>query len=215
MTDYSKMTGPELVAAYNAMVDRGLAAGMPAAAWRHVKKFETNGAGAARCVKLEAAIQDLFVYREWINAFPGAPSAEIAAGVAEASADANRDLRPNHLKANEQTRTAEAPVSTERAKKTRPAGEKKSKAHPAGKAADFRPVRAGTARARVVEAATRAGATLASVAAHAGVDRRTLMTHLFCLGRDCAIGYELDGEGVKLLFPATLTAADAIKADKK
>ena len=206
MTDYSKMTGPELVAAYNAMVDRGLAAGMPAAAWRHVKKFETNGAGAARCVKLEAAIQQVS---------PGAPSAEIAAGVAEASADANRDLRPNHLKANEQTRTAEAPVSAERAKKTRPAGEKKSKAHPAGKAADFRPVRAGTARARVIEAATRAGATLASVAAHAGVDRRTLMTHLFCLGRDCAIGYELDGEGVKLLFPAALTAADAIKADKK
>lgn len=206
MTDeYAKMTGPELVATYNAMVDRGLAAGMPAAAWRHVERFSGLDVGRTRCAKLETALEGVTA--------TGRPSAEITAGVADASADANVDLRPNHLKANEQTRLAgdgESRSSTNK-KSRSPVGEKKNKSHPAGKAADFRLVRAGTARARVIEAASAEGATLETVARAAGVDRKTLMAHLHCLGRDCAIGYETDGEAVRLLFPEGKSAAGAIK----
>ena len=33
----------------------------------------------------------------------------------------------------------------------------------------------------------------------AGVDRKTLMVHLSCLNRDCAVGYRVEGDRLKLL----------------
>jgi len=202
-TDYSKMTGPELVAAYNAMVDHGVKLGMPSALWRHVNKFSSSDVGRTRCAKLEVAIDGAGLGEQ--------PTSDIATNVAEASADANRDLRPRHLVENEKTHQAIPQVSAGGANKKAPATDKK-KSHSAGDPADFRQVRAGTVRAAVVEAASKSGATLDSVGRTAHVDRKKVLAHLHCLRRDCAIGYELDGEVVRLIFPKGKTAADAIKA---
>ena len=81
-------------------------------------------------------------------------------------------------------------------------------AKPAGLVADFHPVRAGTTRAKVVQSS---GSTVGEIARKIGKDRRTVLAHLFCLNRDCAIGYEVNNDKVTLSFPGSKTLRDAIK----
>jgi len=82
---------------------------------------------------------------------------------------------------------------------------------PKGKVEDFRPVRAGTARAKVVELSG-GGKTLAQIAARIGKDRKTVLAHLFCLNRDCGVGYDVgEDDRVTLTLPGSKTLEDAIK----
>lgn len=89
---------------------------------------------------------------------------------------------------------------------------------PAGKVADFKQVRDGTARAAVVSMAGRAsGASIEDIAKAIGSDRKTVLTHLFCMNRDCAYGYGVVGDKATMTFPGSNTWKDAIKpaAEKK
>ena len=81
-----------------------------------------------------------------------------------------------------------------------------------GKVADFKPVRAGTARAKVVKMGAGGDKSVAQIASAIDGDRKTVLTHLFCMNRDCAIGYEVTDDGkVVLTFPGSKTIDDAIK----
>lgn len=84
---------------------------------------------------------------------------------------------------------------------------------PVGKVADFRTVRAGSARSVVIEMAGKgSGAMVDEIAEAIDSDRKTVMTHLFCMARDCGFGYEVKGGKVSLQFPGSNTWRDAIKA---
>jgi hypothetical protein len=86
-----------------------------------------------------------------------------------------------------------------------------------GKVADFRQVRAGSARATVVGMAGKSsGATVDEIAKAINKDRKTVLTHLFCMGRSpdaggCGYGYEVKGGKAYITFPGSKTVKDAIK----
>jgi hypothetical protein len=102
--DFSTLTGPALVEAYNEMILTATDLGMPAEVWRTVKRFSGLDAGRTRCEKLHRAISQV---REQDAAAPNedrprtSPKpeemADTRAAATEVSADANRDLRPLHL----------------------------------------------------------------------------------------------------------------------
>lgn len=82
----------------------------------------------------------------------------------------------------------------------------------AGKVADFKPVRAGTARAKVIELGLKAAHTVAQIAARIGKDEKMVLAHLFCLKRDSGIGYDVDeNRRVTVTLPGSKTLEDAIK----
>lgn len=83
---------------------------------------------------------------------------------------------------------------------------------PKGKVEDFHPVRAGTARAKVVELGLAGDKTVAQIASRIGKDRKTVLTHLFCLNRDSGIGYDVgEDDRVTVTLPGSKTLEDAIK----
>lgn len=102
--DFSTLTGPALVEAYNEMILTATDLGMPAEVWRTVRRFSGLDAGRTRCEKLHRAISQV---REQDAAAPDedrprtSPKpeemADTRAAATEVSADANRDLRPLHL----------------------------------------------------------------------------------------------------------------------
>lgn len=99
-------------------------------------------------------------------------------------------------------------------KKAAPA-EKKGRqiSRAAGLVEDFAAVRAGTVRAQIIKLATEHSRTIDKIAELAETDRKTVLTHLFCMNRDCAIGYAVDDtDVVTLKFPGSKTAEDAVKA---
>ena len=114
--------------------------------------------------------------------------------------------------------TGETDMSEKKAKtKKEPAAPRVIKGD-VGKVADFKPVRAGTARAKVVKMGAGGDKSVAQIASAIDGDRKTVLTHLFCMNRDCAIGYEVTDDGkVVLTFPGSKTIDDAIKepAEKK
>lgn len=87
---------------------------------------------------------------------------------------------------------------------------------PAGLVKDFKTVRAGTNRATVVEMAGKnGGATVEELAKAINTDRKNVMVHLFTLFRDCAIGYSVESDVVKLSFPGSKTWRDALDPKKE
>jgi len=89
-------------------------------------------------------------------------------------------------------------------------GEGRDVSRPCGLVSDFGQVRDGTARATVVKMGL-SGCTVDALAKEIGKDRATVMTHLFCLNRDCAIGYEVEDGKLSITLPGSKTKADIIK----
>lgn len=84
---------------------------------------------------------------------------------------------------------------------------------PAGKVGDFKTVRSGTARATVVEMAGKgSGAHVDDIAKAIESDAKTVMTHLYCMSRDCAFGYDVKNGKASMVFPGSKTWKDAIGA---
>lgn len=106
-------------------------------------------------------------------------------------------------------RTGETSVAKEKKQKKAP-GEGRDVKRPCGLVSEFGQVREGTARATVVKMGLK-GCTVESLANAIGKDRATVMTHLFCLNRDCAIGYEVAGGRLSITLPGSKTLEDAIK----
>jgi hypothetical protein len=105
----------------------------------------------------------------------------------------------------------ETDMAKTKAKKKEANGGGRRIGQPAGKVGNFVPVRAGTARAKIVALGAKGDLTVAAIAARIGKDRKTVLTHLFCLNRDSAIGYRVKDDRVELSFPGSKTAKDAIK----
>ena len=99
--------------------------------------------------------------------------------------------------------------------------EKKSReaSKPPGLVSEFKQVRPESMRAAIVETAGKSGgATIDAVLEASGIaDRKSLMSHLFCLRRDAGYGYNLSGDRVTITFPGNRTWRDAIRpaAEKK
>ncbi len=86
---------------------------------------------------------------------------------------------------------------------------------PAGKVADFKQVRAGTVRDKLLHAMN-GTMTPEEIAEQIGSTPQLVVSHAYCLHRDCAIGYEfLEGRKLRALYPANRTIEDAIKAPKE
>ncbi len=100
------------------------------------------------------------------------------------------------------------------AKKTKaPAGERKPRGvgKPAGKVADLRQVRDGTDRAKVLKLMTGKN-TAAQIGQELGIDEKKVGTIIFCLSRDCGIGYSFGEKGqVEAIYPGDKTYKDVIK----
>lgn len=86
----------------------------------------------------------------------------------------------------------------------------------AGQAPDsrrFKPIRAGTVRAKVLELMTPGDKTAQQIATRAGIDPKQVMAHAYCTHRDAGIGYEVKDGKLKALYPQGVSLAKAIKKD--
>lgn len=119
-------------------------------------------------------------------------------------------------KENDTMATQAAAKAPKPAKAAKPAKAKtvstRGKGKPAGKVADFRQVKVGSARERILSLMTGQHTAEQIAAMVGGIDAAKVGAHAFCLSRDCGIGYEY-GEGgtLKALFPTGKTLADALK----
>ncbi len=98
-------------------------------------------------------------------------------------------------------------------KTTKPAGDRKprGKGKGAGKVADFRPVREGTDRQKVLKLMGGTN-TAEQIAAELGMNAKKVGTIVFCMSRDNGIGYEFGAKGqLKALYPGDKTYKDAVK----
>lgn len=111
------------------------------------------------------------------------------------------------------TAKAAAPTKTPKAaaKAKAPTKTARGKGKPAGKVADFTPVKDGSIRSQILRLMDGA-MTAEQIGAKLGFDRAKVNAHAFCLHRDCAIGYEVAADGkLRALFPGNKTLADALK----
>ena len=77
---------------------------------------------------------------------------------------------------------------------------RQSSGKPAKSVAEFKTVRAGTARAKILRLID-GSSTLAEVASAVGLDAAKVAAHLYCTWRDCGIGYRLDDGKVTAVYP--------------
>ena len=99
------------------------------------------------------------------------------------------------------------------------AAEKKPRANAkAGKppkpVSEMRQVRAGTNRAKILKLGdgTR---TVASIAKACDITEQNLVSHAYCLHRDCGLGYSLGDGKLTIIYPGQRTIDDVIKAAAK
>jgi hypothetical protein len=188
------LSGPGLVMLYNA-----LARGLPG--HQDVKKFESRGAGKRR---IWAVLTQAHEHKPHETAVP-APAVETG----DTKEAVNQDPGRGH-----EDQEIEAMASKKKTKKpAKPAGEKKSrgKGKAAGKVADFRPVREGTDRHKVLKMMNGSN-TAEQIAAELGMNSKKVGTIVFCMSRDNGIGYEFGAKGqLKALFPGEKTLKDAVK----
>lgn len=90
----------------------------------------------------------------------------------------------------------------------------RGKGKPAGKVADFKQVKIGSARERILSLMD-GSKTAEQIGKAVGVDAAKVGAHAFCLARDCGVGYAY-GEGgtLKALFPAGKTLKDALRSSE-
>src|SRR6267154_3145317 len=73
----------------------------------------------------------------------------------------------------------------------KPAGEGRVVGKPAGLVSEFRPLRDGTDRAKVLKLmSVDGGKTVAAIAKAIDADEKKVLTIAYCINRDCAIGYK-------------------------
>lgn len=81
---------------------------------------------------------------------------------------------------------------------------------PAGLVADFRQVRGGTDRAKVLKMMD-GTKTTAQIAKAIDKDEKTVLTVAYCLNRDSGIGYKMDDGKLVAIYPGSKSYEDAIK----
>lgn len=77
--------------------------------------------------------------------------------------------------------------------------------------AKFKPVRAGTARAKVIELSD-GSRTVAQIASRIQTDERTVEMHLYMMWRDCNIGYSIADRKPSIIPPSGVKRASLVKA---
>ena len=192
-TNYSELSGPDQVRAYNDLVARAVELGSKD--YKRVERFADRAAGAKRCDCLASTVRAIEEGQR--------------AAASQKGPDAGTEVIEGRADGRTRSDATAAPAEVKAPRAPRAVGK------PAGRPEDFRPVRSGTARAKIVsQIPTDVPVKIDTVVQVTGIDRKTLMVHLACLHRDCAIGYEVDGDGVRLVLPEGKTTADAV-ADPK
>ena len=225
MADRQQFSAGLLVKIYNAFSEKP------------VTKFETNAVGARRTF---AAIQAKFgnVPVTAVDATAASPDADMLAdddnatdkgdqGATEPTPHPDHGVSSVADKKAEQAAIRAAEKDAEKAAKAEAAAKKaadkaaKAAAQPAkvpgGKAAagqdpvpsKFKSVREGTFRAALLRAMD-GTKTVAEIAAESGKAASLVLSHAFCLTRDCGIGYSTKDGKLTVVFPEGKTIADAI-----
>lgn len=131
-------------------------------------------------------------------------------------------IQPSAKEKDMETQTAETAKPGKAAKAAKSTATKaakpakttaRGKGKPAGKVADFRQVKIGSARADILTLmdGTKTAEQIGK-AVKPAVDAAKVGAHAFCLARDCGIGYEYGpNRELKALFPTGKTLADALK----
>lgn len=184
-----------------------------------LQKFETTAIGAGRLWKEVAKVAE--------NAtVPGVSTPEPAEGEPAPILPANTDPSTVETPSTSPTSDVAAEPSAETtqqtegeqdmAKKTKKAKTERTPRQnkkPAKKVSEFRQVREGTARAKVLEQLASGKRTVAQIAGSLGLTTAQISTHMFCLWRDCGIGHDTDEKGiVSVIFPGEKSLKDALKA---
>jgi hypothetical protein len=199
--DFAVMNGPDQVRWWNAAVAFIKDQDLPLVSYKTVTKFSDRESGTKRCTALASALR-----------------AAMQSEKAYAQQEASSEPAPAHL--------AEALVSSEPvededlAKKAKKTAAPKAKGNgvnggfrtnygkPAKRVDEFRPVRAGTDRAKLIEELDSGKCKVPQMANK----YKALSTMLLCMNRDCGIGYHVDEDLViTLKYPGSKTLEDAIK----
>ena len=221
MADRQQFSAGLLVKIYNAFSEKP------------VTKFETNAVASRRTF---AAIQAKFgnVPVTAVDATAESPDADMLADDDDATDKGDKGNQgateptphPDHGvssvadKKAEQAAIRAAEKDAEKAAKAEAAAKKaadKAAKVPGGKAAagqdpvpsKFKSVREGTFRAALLRAMD-GTKTVAEIAAESGKAASLVLSHAFCLTRDCGIGYSTKDGKLTVVFPEGKTIADAI-----
>ena len=200
MADRQQFSAGLLVKIYNAFSEKP------------VTKFETNAVASRRTF---AAIQAKFgnMPVTAVDATAASPDADMLADDDDATDKGDQG-------ATEPTPHPDHGVSSVAGKKAEAAAKKaadKAAKVPGGKAAagqdpvpsKFKSVREGTFRAALLRAMD-GTKTVAEIAAESGKAASLVLSHAFCLTRDCGIGYSTKDGKLTVVFPEGKTIADAI-----
>ena len=218
MADRQQFSAALLIKIYNAFSEKP------------VTKFETNAVAARRTF---AAIQAKFgnVPVTAVDATAASPDADMLAdddnatdkgdqGATEPTPHPDHGVSSVADKKAEQAAIRAAEKEAEKAAKAEAAAKKaadKAAKVPGGKAAagqdpvpsKFKSVREGTFRAALLRAMD-GTKTVAEIAAESGKAASLVLSHAFCLTRDCGIGYSTKDGKLTVVFPEGKTIADAI-----
>lgn len=177
---------PTLLRLYNAWRDEGD---------REVSKFESRAVGRNRfLVRLETRFRKLPVTEG-----PAKETAPASAGPVEGATEGETEM----------TKTATKRKTNGEAKPRKRGG-----GQPAGKVSEFKPVREGSIRHGILKLLN-GRHTAEDIAKEMKSKATTVSSHIFCLKRDCGIGYEISEDGkVTALFPTGKTMKDAVRPAK-
>lgn len=195
------LSGPALVSLYNALAKND-------PSHIDIKKFESRSVGKRR----------IWDFLNQAHQHKPHETAEAAPAVEKGDTPEAAQPVPGRDE-NEETddMAAKKKAAKKAAKKTtKPAGEKKprGKGKSAGKVADFRPVREGTDRQKVLKLMNGQN-TAEQIGTELDMPAKKVGTIVFCMSRDNGIGYEFGPKGqLKALFPGSNTYKDAVKAAK-
>ena len=98
-------------------------------------------------------------------------------------------------------------------KQTNGTGASRVVGKPAGLVGDFKQVRPGTARQKILKLMAPGNKTVKQIADAVELDEKTVLVHANTMHRDCGIGYKVDDGKLVALFPGSKTYEDAIKAE--
>lgn len=196
--------GPMLVQLYNHM--RG--ATNPEAP-DHLKKFESRARGQERVFAL---VEEKYLYQPHA-AFEAPAKGDLTASSAEGSSETPEGEAPGLEEGTEDMAKKKAAKAAKKAKTTKPAGEKKprGKGVGPGKVADFRQLREGTDRQKVLKLMN-GQHTAEQIAQELGMESKKIGQIAFCISRDCGIGYSFSDKGrLTAEYPAGKSYKDAVK----
>jgi hypothetical protein len=191
--------GPMLVQLYNHL--RG--ATNPEAP-DHLKKFESRARGQERVFAL---VEEKYLHQ------PHAAFEAPAKGDLPASSTTDGAEGAGLEEGTEDMAKKKAAKAAKKAKTTKPAGEKKprGKGVGPGKVADFRQVREGTDRQKVLKLMN-GQHTAEQIAQELGMESKKVGQIAFCISRDCGIGYSFSDKGrLTAEYPTGKSYKDAVK----